>query len=90
MNILNIAADITKLIKKQNQDAEVTIYETNKTSVSQRLSKIEQISQSKNCTVGIRAIAGKNKAAYISTNDLNNLIPILIINEPNKKHSRVV
>lgn len=73
MNILNIAADITKLIKKQNQDAEVTIYETNKTSVSQRLSKIEQISQSKNCTVGIRAIAGKNKAAYISTNDLNNL-----------------
>ncbi|EAL59153.1 pmbA protein [Wolbachia endosymbiont of Drosophila ananassae] len=26
MNILNIAADITKLIKKQNQDAEVTIY----------------------------------------------------------------
>ncbi|WP_374699724.1 TldD/PmbA family protein [Wolbachia endosymbiont (group A) of Limnophora tigrina] len=73
MNILNIAADITKLIKKQNQDAEVTIYETNKTSVSQRLSKIEQISQSRNCTVGIRAIAGKNKAAYISTNDLNNL-----------------
>jgi PmbA protein len=73
MNILNIAADITKLIKKQNLDAEVTIYETNKISVSQRLSKIEQISQSKNCTVGIRAIEDKNKAAYISTNDLNNL-----------------
>ena len=50
MNILNIAADIIKLIKKQNQDAEVTIYETNKISVSQRLSKIEQISQSKNCS----------------------------------------
>ncbi|WP_395462710.1 TldD/PmbA family protein [Wolbachia endosymbiont of Cantharis cryptica] len=73
MNILNIAADIIKLIKKQNQDAEVSIYETNKILVSQRLSKIEQVSQSKNCTVGIRAIAGKNKAAYISTNDLNNL-----------------
>ncbi|APR99125.1 TldD/PmbA family protein [Wolbachia endosymbiont of Folsomia candida] len=73
MNILNIAADITKLIKKQNLDAEVTIYETNKISVSQRLSKVEQISQSKNCTIGIRAIADKNKAAYISTNDLNNL-----------------
>lgn len=73
MNILNIAADITKLIKKQNLDAEVTIYETNKISVSQRLSKVEQISQSKNCTIGIRAIAEKNKAAYISTNDLNNL-----------------
>jgi PmbA protein len=73
MNILNIAADIIKLIKKQNQDAEVTIYETNKISVSQRLSKIEQISQSKNCTIGIRAIAGKTKVAYISTNDLNNL-----------------
>lgn len=37
MNILNIAADIIKLIKKQNQDAEVTIYETNKISVSQQL-----------------------------------------------------
>ncbi|OWZ25485.1 TldD/PmbA family protein [Wolbachia endosymbiont of Wuchereria bancrofti] len=73
MNILNIAADIIKLIKKQNQDAEVAIYETNKIFVSQRLSKIEQISQSKNCTIGIRAIAGKTKAAYISTNDLNNL-----------------
>ncbi|NSX83544.1 TldD/PmbA family protein [Wolbachia endosymbiont of Atemnus politus] len=73
MNILNIAADIIKLIKKQNQDAEVTIYETNKISVSQRLSKIEQISQSKDCTIGIRAISGKTKAAYISTNDLNNL-----------------
>ncbi|MGL9718580.1 MAG: TldD/PmbA family protein [Wolbachia sp.] len=73
MNILNIASDIIKLIKKQNQDAEVTIYETNKISVSQRLSKIEQISQSKNCTIGIRAIAGKTKAAYISTNDLNSL-----------------
>ncbi|WP_341808195.1 TldD/PmbA family protein [Wolbachia endosymbiont (group E) of Neria commutata] len=73
MNILNIAADITKLIKKQNLDAEVTIYETNKISVSQRLSKIEQISQSKNCTVGIRAIEDRNKVAYISTNDLNNL-----------------
>ncbi|MDR0288474.1 MAG: TldD/PmbA family protein [Rickettsiales bacterium] len=73
MNILNIAADIIKLIKKQNQDAEVTIYETNKISVSQRLSKIEQISQSKNCTIGIRAVAGKTKVAYISTNDLNNL-----------------
>lgn len=73
MNILNIAADITKLIKKHNQDAEVTIYETNRTSVSRRLSKIEQISQSKNCTIGIRAIANKSKAAYISTNDLNNL-----------------
>uniref|UniRef100_A0A1A9VJQ6 Uncharacterized protein n=1 Tax=Glossina austeni TaxID=7395 RepID=A0A1A9VJQ6_GLOAU len=72
-DLIEVIADITKLIKKQNQDAEVTIYETNKTSVSQRLSKIEQISQSKNCTVGIRAIAGKNKAAYISTNDLNNL-----------------
>ncbi|MCM1001560.1 MAG: TldD/PmbA family protein [Wolbachia endosymbiont of Melophagus ovinus] len=73
MNILNVASDIIKLIKKQNQDAEVTIYETNKISVSQRLLKIEQISQSKNCTIGIRAIAGKTKAAYISTNDLNNL-----------------
>ncbi|WCR57875.1 TldD/PmbA family protein [Wolbachia endosymbiont of Ctenocephalides felis wCfeJ] len=73
MSILNIAADIINLIKKQNQDAEVTIYETNKISVSQRLSKVEQISQSKNCTVGIRAIANKTKAAYISTNDLNNL-----------------
>ena len=73
INILNIAADITNLIKKQNLDAEVSVYETNKTSVSQRLSKIEQISQSKNCTIGIRAIANKNKAAYISTNDLNNL-----------------
>ncbi|WCR58778.1 MAG: Metalloprotease PmbA [Wolbachia endosymbiont of Ctenocephalides felis wCfeF] len=73
MNVLNIAADIIKLIKKQNQDAEVIIYETNKISVSQRLSKIEQISQSKNCTIGIKAIAGKTKAAYISTNDLNNL-----------------
>ncbi|MDM8335606.1 TldD/PmbA family protein [Wolbachia pipientis] len=73
MNILNIAADIIKLIKKQNQDAEVIIYETNKILVSQRLSKIEQISQSKDCTVGIRAIAGKTKAAHISTNDLNNL-----------------
>lgn len=73
INILNIAADITKLIKKQNLGAEVSVYETNKISVSQRLSKIEQILQSKNCTVGIRAIANKNKAAYISTNDLNNL-----------------
>ncbi|QKX02467.1 TldD/PmbA family protein [Wolbachia endosymbiont of Dirofilaria (Dirofilaria) immitis] len=73
MNILNIAADIVKLVKEKNQDAEVSIYEINKISVSQRLSKIEQISQSKNCTVGIRAIAGKTKAAYISTNDLNNL-----------------
>ncbi|MGL9726106.1 MAG: TldD/PmbA family protein [Wolbachia sp.] len=73
MNILNIAADITNLIKKQNQDAEVSIYETSKTLISQRLSKIEQMSQSKNCAVGIRAIVSKSKAAYISTNDLNNL-----------------
>ncbi|MCV3769116.1 MAG: TldD/PmbA family protein [Wolbachia pipientis] len=73
MDILNIVADIIKLIKKQNQDAEVWVYETSKILVSQRLSKIEQISQSKNCTIGIRAIVGKTKAAYISTNDLNNL-----------------
>ncbi|WP_410543587.1 PmbA/TldA family metallopeptidase [Wolbachia endosymbiont of Atemnus politus] len=31
------------------------------------------MSQSKNSTIGIRAIAGKTKAAYVSTNDLNNL-----------------
>ncbi len=73
MDILNIAADIIKLVKKKNQSAEVSIYEINKISVSQRLSKVEQISQSKNCTVGIRAIVDKTKAAYISTNDLNNL-----------------
>jgi len=73
MNILNIATDITKLVKKQNLDAEVVVHETNQISVSQRVAKIEQISQSKNCTVGIRVIANKNKAAYVSTNDLNNL-----------------
>ncbi|MDD9331934.1 MAG: TldD/PmbA family protein [Wolbachia sp.] len=73
MNILSIVADITKLIKKQSLDAEVVVCKTNKISVSQRLSKVEKISQSKNCTVGIMAIANKNKAAYISTNDLNNL-----------------
>lgn len=73
MNILNIATDITTLVKKQNLNAEVVVYETNQISVSQRLSKIEQISQSKNCTVGIRVIVNRNKAAYVSTNDLNNL-----------------
>ncbi|QKX01874.1 TldD/PmbA family protein [Wolbachia endosymbiont of Cruorifilaria tuberocauda] len=73
MDILNIVADIIKLIKKQNQDAEVLVYEINKISVSQRLSKIEQTSQSKNCTVGIRAIANKTQSACVSTNDLSNL-----------------
>ncbi|MDG7056135.1 MAG: TldD/PmbA family protein [Wolbachia endosymbiont of Meromenopon meropis] len=73
MDMLNVASDIINLIKRQNQDAEVVIYETNEVSVSQRLSKIEQILQSKNCTIGIRAIANKNKAAYISTNDLNTI-----------------
>jgi PmbA protein len=73
MNILDIAADITQSIKKRNLSTEVVIYETNKISVSQRLSKVEQVSQSKDCTIGIRAIANKNKAAYISTNDLANL-----------------
>ncbi len=77
MNILNIAADITQSIKKQNLDVEVVIYETNTISVSQRLLKIENVSQSKNCTIGIRAIANKNKAAYISTNDLSNLDEII-------------
>ncbi len=36
----------------------------------QRLNKYPNL---KNCTVGIRAIVDKTKAAYISTNDLNNL-----------------
>lgn len=73
MDILNIAADVTKSIKRQNLDVEVVVYETNKISISQRLLKLEQISQSKNCSIGIRVIANKNKAAYISTNDLDQL-----------------
>ncbi|OEY86846.1 PmbA protein [Wolbachia pipientis] len=77
MDILNIAADITQSIKKRNLYAEVVIHETNKISVSQRLLKIEQVSQSKNCTIGIRAIANKNKSAYVSTNDLTNLDEVI-------------
>ncbi|WP_333022963.1 TldD/PmbA family protein [Wolbachia endosymbiont of Pentidionis agamae] len=77
MDILNIVNDITKSIKKQNLDAEVVIYETNKISVSQRLLKIEQISQAKNCTVGIRAIAEKDRAAYVSTNDLSSIDKVI-------------
>ncbi|UWI83030.1 TldD/PmbA family protein [Wolbachia endosymbiont of Howardula sp.] len=73
MDILNIASDIVKLIKSQNQDAEVIIYDSHTTVVSQRLLKRERISQSKNCTIGIRAIAEKNKAAYICTNNLDSM-----------------
>ncbi|WFW29944.1 MAG: TldD/PmbA family protein [Wolbachia endosymbiont of Menacanthus eurysternus] len=74
MNILNIVIDVIKLIKSQCQDdAEVIVYETIKVLVSQRLSKIEQVLQSKNCTLGIRIIVNKTKVAYVSTNNLNNL-----------------
>lgn len=71
MNILNIATDIVKLVKKQNLNVEVVVHESKKTSVSQRLLKLEEISQSKDCVIGIRVIADEKKAAYISTNDLS-------------------
>ncbi len=77
MSIFNIAADIIKLIKKRNLDAEVIIHETKKLSVSMRLLKLEEISESQNCIIGIRAIANKHKSACVSTNDLSDLNEII-------------
>lgn len=73
MSILNIASDIIKSIKEYGLDAEVVVHEIDKTSISIRHLKLEEMSKSKNCIIGVRAIANKYKSACISFNSFSNL-----------------
>ncbi|WP_339045405.1 TldD/PmbA family protein [Candidatus Mesenet endosymbiont of Agriotes lineatus] len=77
MSILNVASDIIKLIKGYGLDAEVVVHEIEKTSISTRHLKLEEISKSKNCIIGVRAIANKHKSACISFNNFSSLNKIV-------------
>ncbi|XGA07974.1 MAG: TldD/PmbA family protein [Wolbachia endosymbiont of Xenopsylla cheopis] len=77
MSILNVASDIIKLIKGYGLDAEVVVHEIEKTSISIRHLKLEEMSKSKNCIIGVRAIANKYKSACISFNNFSSLSKIV-------------
>ena len=73
LDILNIAEDAVKKIKNMGYVGDVVIYQSDKLSLSQRLHKIDEVIQSKNCKVGIRVIVNNNQFACISSNEFSDI-----------------
>ncbi|AHX05549.1 modulator of DNA gyrase family protein [Ehrlichia chaffeensis str. Liberty] len=73
LEILNVAEDAVKKIKSMGYIGDVVIYQNNRLSLSQRLHKIDEVIQSKNCKMGIRVIVNNNQFACVSSNELSNV-----------------
>ncbi|KJV66009.1 MULTISPECIES: TldD/PmbA family protein [Ehrlichia] len=73
MEILNVAEDAVKRIKSIGYIGDVVICQNNRLSLLQRLHKISEVIQSKNCTIGIRVIVNNNQFACISANEFSNI-----------------
>ena len=77
LDILNIAEDAVRKIKNMGYIGDVIIYQNDRLSLSQRLHKIDEIIQSKECRIGIRVIVNNNQFACISSNEFSNITELI-------------
>ena len=77
MDILNIAEDAVKKIKNMGYIGDVVIYQHDRLLLSQRLHKIDEIIQYKECKIGIRVIVNNSQFACVSSNQFSNIAELI-------------
>ncbi|QLK58739.1 TldD/PmbA family protein [Ehrlichia ruminantium] len=73
LDIINIADDTIHKIKNKGYIGDVVVCNNSRLSLSQRLHKLDEVVQSKNCKIGIRVIVNNNQFACVSSNEFSNI-----------------